>query len=181
MENKGLVIVLTGDGKGKTTSALGMLLRMAGHDKKACVIQFMKSSDAGYGEFKMMDRLDIENHQVGAGCTWTVSKQTTIDSIKEAWNLTKQKVLSDGYDCILLDELNIALSLPEIFEDKIIDTSEVIHLIQQMRQQFPKRHLIITGRYAVPELIEEADLVSEIKDIKHPYTKGIKAQKGIEF
>jgi len=181
MDTKGLVIVITGNGKGKTTSALGMLMRTIGHGQKPCVIQFMKSEDSGYGEIEMMNRLEVENYQAGAGCTWSVSKEATIERIKEAWDLAKSKVLSDGYDFILLDELNIALSLPEKFEKQIIHPQEVIDLIKTMRQKFPDRHLVITGRYALPEILEEADLVSEIKAIKHPFKEGIKAQAGIEF
>ncbi|MBS2099740.1 cob(I)yrinic acid a,c-diamide adenosyltransferase [Carboxylicivirga linearis] len=178
---KGLTIVITGNGKGKTTSALGMLMRTLGHDKKACVIQFMKSPDSGYGEITMMNRLGVENYQAGAGCTWTVSKEDTIETVHSAWELAQHKVLSDGYDMIILDEVNIALSLPEKFEDTVITSDEVIELIKQMRKQFPQRHLVLTGRYALPEIIEAADLVSEINEIKHPYKKGVTAQACIEF
>lgn len=179
--NKGLVIVITGDGKGKTTSALGMVMRTVGHDKKACVIQFMKSPKSGYGEISMMNRLGIENYQAGAGCTWTVSKNATETTIQSAWQLAKEKVLSEGYDMILLDEINIALSLPKQFKEPLITAVELLALIKEMRKQFPERHLILTGRRALTEIIEEADLVSEVKNIKHPYEKGIDAQSCIEF
>ncbi len=179
--NKGLVVVITGNGKGKTTSALGMLMRTIGHDKKACVIQFMKSPDSGYGEITMMNRLGIENHQAGAGCTWTVSKDETVETIHSAWKLAKAKVLQEGYDMILLDEINIALSLPKQFKEPVITIEELIQLIKEMRKRYPQRHLVLTGRYALPELIEEADLVSEINNIKHPYNNGVTAQACIEF
>lgn len=179
--DKGLIIVITGNGKGKTTSALGMIMRTIGHDKKACVIQFMKSPDSGYGEITMMNRLGIENYQAGAGCTWTVSKEDTIDTVKSAWELAKTKVLQEGYDMILLDEINIALSLPEQFKEPLITSEELINLIKEMRKLYPKRHLILTGRHALPELVEEADLVSEINNIKHPYSNGVDAQACIEF
>ena len=179
--NKGLVIVITGDGKGKTTSALGMLMRTIGHDKKACVIQFMKSPDSGYGEITTMNRLGIENYQAGAGCTWTVSKEETIATVKSAWDLAKHKVLQDGYEMLLLDEINIALSLPKQFEEPLITSEELLKLIRKMRNRFPNRHLILTGRYALAEIIEEADLVSEIKNIKHPYSIGTSAQACVEF
>nr|WP_321450853.1 cob(I)yrinic acid a,c-diamide adenosyltransferase [uncultured Carboxylicivirga sp.] len=178
---KGLTIVITGNGKGKTTSALGMLLRTLGYDKKACVIQFMKSPDSGYGEITMMNRLGVENYQAGAGCTWTVSKEDTIETVQSAWELAQHKVMEKGYDFIILDEINIALSLPEKFEDTIIPAEELIALIKQMRAQYPERHLVLTGRYALPEIIEVADLVSEINEIKHPYKSGVPAQEGIEF
>ncbi len=179
--DKGLVIVITGDGKGKTTSALGMLMRTVGHDKKVCVIQFMKSQDSGYGEIEMMNRLGIENYQAGAGCTWTVSKEATETTVASAWKLAKEKVLTDDYDMIILDEINIALSLPENFEDPIVTSNVFLDLIKQMRQKYPQRHLVLTGRYALAEIMEEADLVSEINNIKHPYKNGIEAQACVEF
>ncbi|MCU4166097.1 cob(I)yrinic acid a,c-diamide adenosyltransferase [Carboxylicivirga caseinilyticus] len=178
---KGLTIVITGNGKGKTTSALGMLMRTLGHDKKACVIQFMKSPESGYGEINMMNRLGVENYQAGAGCTWTVSKEDTVETVQSAWELAKHKVMADGYDFILLDEINIALSLPEKFEETLITADELIELIRQMRSRFPERHLVLTGRYALPEIIAEADLVSEINNVKHPYKNGVMAQECIEF
>ncbi len=178
---QGLVVVITGNGKGKTTSALGMLMRTLGHDKKPCMIQFIKSSTSGYGEITMMNRLGIENYQGGAGFTWVATKDDTKSTLLSAWKLAKEKILSDGYDLIVLDEINNALSLPKKFEEPVISYKEVLEVIKEMRQKYPERHLVLTGRYALPEIIEEADLVSEVNVIKHPYQNGIKAQPCIEF
>ena len=181
MATTGLTILYTGNGKGKTTASLGMAFRALGHGKKVCVVQLMKSPDSGYGEIAMMNKLGIENYQAGAGCTWTVSAEETVTSVKTAWQLAKEKVMADGYDMVVLDELNIALNLPESVGEQVIEPGEVIELIDAMREKFTERHLVITGRYALPEIIEKADLVSEVNCIKHPFESGIVAQEGIEF
>lgn len=181
METKGLVMVITGNGKGKTTSALGMMLRCLGHDKKVCVIQFMKSVDSGYGEIEMMNRLGVENYQAGAGCTWRVSAEATIETVQKAWDLAKEKVLSANYDMVILDEVNTAMQLPEKVGQQVVFPEQLLELITEIRNKQPELHLVLTGRYAKPEIIEVADLVSEINNVKHPLEKGIPAQPGVEF
>jgi len=181
MDTKGLVMVITGNGKGKTTSALGMMLRCLGHNRQVCVIQFMKSADSGYGEIEMMNRLGVENYQAGAGCTWTVSAEATIETVESAWQLAVEKVHSAQYDMVILDEVNTAMQLPERIGKQVIHPEQMIALIQKVRMEQPHLHLVLTGRYAKPEIMELADLVSEITSVKHPYQAGIPAQPGIEF
>ena len=181
MDTKGLVMVITGNGKGKTTSALGMMLRCLGHNKKVCVIQFMKSADSGYGEIEMMNRLGVENYQAGAGCTWTVSAEATLETVKKAWKLAEEKVCSGAYDMVILDEVNTAMALPEKIGQQVILPEHMESLINTVRQEQPQLHLVLTGRYAKPEIIELADLVSEINCVKHPFQSGIPAQPGVEF
>ncbi len=181
MDTKGLVMVITGNGKGKTTSALGMMLRCLGHNKQVCMIQFMKSADSGYGEIEMMNRLGVENYQAGAGCTWTVSAEATIETVESAWQLAVEKVHSAQYDMVILDEVNTAMQLPERIGKQVIHPEQMIALIQKVRMEQPHLHLVLTGRYAKPEIMELADLVSEITSVKHPYQAGIPAQPGIEF
>lgn len=176
MDTKGLVMVITGNGKGKTTSALGMMLRCLGHNKQVCMIQFMKSADSGYGEIEMMNRLGVENYQAGAGCTWTVSAEATIETVESAWQLAVEKVHSAQYDMVILDEVNTAMQLPERIGKQVIHPEQMIALIQKVRMEQPHLHLVLTGRYAKPEIMELADLVSEITSVKHPYQAGIPAQ-----
>jgi len=181
MVTKGLVIVITGNGKGKTSAALGMMLRCVGHNKKVCVIQFMKSADSGYGEIEMMNRLGVENYQAGAGCTWRVSAEATLETVETAWQLAKEKVHSAQYDMVILDEVNTAMQLPEKVGKQVIHPEQMLELIEKIRVEQPWLHLVLTGRYARPEIIQSADLVSEIKCVKHPFQSGIQAQPGIEF
>lgn len=181
MDAKGLVMVITGNGKGKTTSALGMMLRCLGHHKKVCVIQFMKSSDPGYGEIEMMNRLGVENYQAGAGCTWQVSAEATLQTVASAWQLAEEKVHSAQYDMVILDEVNTAMQLPEKVGKQVIHSQQMIAMIEKVRKEQPHLHLVLTGRYAKPEIIEKADLVSEINCLKHPFQNGVPAQPGVEY
>jgi len=174
-------MVITGNGKGKTTSAMGMMLRCLGHNKKVCVIQFMKSADSGYGEIEMMNRLGVENYQAGAGCTWRVSAEATLETVEKAWQLAKEKVHSAQYDMVILDEVNTAMQLPEKVGKQVIHPEQMIELIDKMRAEQPQLHLVLTGRYAKPEIMETADLVSEINCVKHPFQSGVQAQPGVEF
>jgi cob(I)alamin adenosyltransferase len=171
---QGLVIVYTGDGKGKTTAALGLALRAAGHKKKVLIIQFIKSPNRIYGEKVMFQQLGIEMYQTGVGFTWT----GTPERHREAWAFTKEKVMAGEYDVVILDELNNALSIQRFPIDDVLPFNEVLELIQKR----PKRaHLVITGRAAKQEIIDCADLVTEMKPIKHYYEQGIDAVKGLEF
>ncbi|MBN2164989.1 MAG: cob(I)yrinic acid a,c-diamide adenosyltransferase [Marinilabiliaceae bacterium] len=178
MKKTGLNIVLTGDGKGKTTSSLGMILRALGHQKKVCLIQFLKSPDSGYGEINILNKLGVENYQIGAGCTWIADDNDTIDEAKKAWTLACEKINSNTYDLIVLDEINHVINFPNSIGRCLFTPDD---LIQIMRNKPEKLTLVLTGRYASPEIIAEADTVSEIKCIKHHYQNGIKATKGIEY
>ncbi len=171
---RGLVLVFTGNGKGKTTAALGTLFRAWGRDFRACVIQFLKAETGSWGEVKAAQRLGIEWHKTGDGFTWT-SKD--IDETKakalHGWELAKQKILSGEYDLIILDEFTYLLAF------SWLDPAEVIDWLRAHKP--PEMHLIITGRDAPPLLIEYADLVTEMREVKHPFAIGVKAQAGIEY
>ncbi len=176
-KRKGLVIVYTGDGKGKTTAALGMALRAAGHEKKISIIQFIKNFK-NYGELKFVKKhhCGIQIKSIGKGYVKIKGDkfpfEEHVKTAKDALRFAKDKILSKKYDIIVLDEVNIAL------DKKLLSIKEVTELIQQKP---PSLHLVLTGRSAPKKLLQLADLVSEVKEIKHPYKKGIIAQKGIEY
>lgn len=173
MQNKGRVIINTGDGKGKTTAALGTAFRALGHGKKVCVIQFLKGQGK-YGEREMAAKTDnLDWFICGKGF---VFKKENIDEdrkvAKEGFQLAVEKVNSGDYDLIILDELTY-LPLYDFLEEKII-----VELISNKPEELS---IIITGRNAGAELIEVADTVTEMEPVKHAYEAGIMAQKGIEF
>ena len=173
-ETKGLLIVNTGDGKGKTTAALGTILRAWGRGMCPCVIQFMKSGTGQWGEVKAARKLQLEWHSLGDGFTWTSKDMDeTIAKAQYAWTVAQEKIVSDQYDVILLDEFTYPLQY------NWLDTTEVITWLKEHKP--PRLHLIITGRDAPQKLIETADFVTEMLQIKHPFGQGIKAQPGIEF
>ncbi|NWJ45530.1 MAG: cob(I)yrinic acid a,c-diamide adenosyltransferase [Chloroflexi bacterium] len=170
---KNLVLVNTGIGKGKTTAAFGMLVRAWGQGMDVCMLQFIKAKTANWGEEKAARKIDIEMIQLGDGFTW-LSEDIEKDKelARTGWKLCKEKILSGKYDLIVLDELTYILKYGWL------DWNEVKETLDNR----PNRtHVAITGRYAPPELIEYADLVTEMTEIKHPYHANIKAQKGIEF
>lgn len=173
---KGLLMVNTGDGKGKTTCALGLMMRAAGRGMRCCMIQFMKSKTDRYGEHESAELLDIEVHTMGDGFTWdTNNPEQDIKTSKETWALCVEKMRSEEYDLLVFDELVYVLDY------KFLDVREVIDEIKAVREKQPHLHLVVTGRNAPPELIDAADLVTEMKEIKHPFQAGIYAQQGIEF
>ena len=171
---KGLTQVYTGDGKGKTSAAFGLALRAIGRGLKVYVVQFIKGG-FDYGELHIVDNLpNLKLKAFGRGKFVTEIPPTKEDVklAKEAFNLAEKVVNSKEYDLVILDEINVALNL------KLVDVDEVIHLIGNK----PKHvELILTGRYAPPEIIEVSDLVTEMKEVKHPYTQGIPTRKGIEY
>jgi cob(I)alamin adenosyltransferase len=171
---KGLLIVNTGDGKGKTTAALGMVLRAWGRGFRICVIQFIKAETGQWGEIKAAKKLGIEWHSMGDGFTWTSKDmdETTARAL-HGWEIAKEKIASNQYDLIVLDEFTYALHFDWL------NTGEVLEWLRLNRP--PNLHLVITGRSAPEALIEQADLVTEMRLIKHPYDQGIQAQPGIEF
>ncbi|MFM8322818.1 MAG: cob(I)yrinic acid a,c-diamide adenosyltransferase [Chloroflexota bacterium] len=171
---RGLVIVHTGDGKGKTTAALGLLLRAWGRGFHCCVIQFMKAETGQWGEVKAARKLGIEWHTEGDGFTWTSKDlQESAARAVHGWELARQKILTPGYDLLVLDEFTYPLHFGWL------DPAEVVAWLQANKP--PALHLVITGRDAPQALVDYADLVSESKEIKHPYHSGVKAQAGIEF
>jgi len=170
----GLVIVNTGNGKGKSTSAFGVLLRAWGRGFRICVIQFIKAETGQWGEIKAAKKLGIDWFTTGDGFTWTSKDMDeTIARARHGWELAKEKILSQNYDLIILDEFTYTLHY------NWLDGKEVIDWLKANKPQ--DKHLLITGRDATTELIEYADLVTEMQEIKHPYQKGIQAQAGIEF
>ena len=173
----GLTIVYTGKGKGKTTAALGLALRATGYDKKICMIQFIKGS-WHYGEMDSTKRLEpgFEMVAVGKGFVGIIDdkspKKDHEKVAKEAIRISNEKIQSGKYDIVILDEFNYAVNL------NLISVADVLNLIKTKPQDID---LILTGNYAKDEVIEIADLVTEMKEIKHPFQKGIKAKKGIDF
>jgi len=172
---KGLVIVNTGHGKGKSTAAFGVVLRAWGRGLRMCVIQFIKAETGKWGEVKAAQKLGIEWLSTGDGFTW-LSKdmdETTARAL-HGWKMAQEKIASGLYDLIVLDEFTYPLHFGWL------DVNEVIAWLKENKP--PMLHLIITGREAPQELIEFADLVTEMKEIKHPYEEqDIPAQAGIEF
>ncbi len=170
-EKRGLIIVHTGDGKGKTTAAFGMLTRMLAHGHKCAVIQFIKSgSDAVE---KLLRGPSLAWHRIGEGFTWdTQNRAADIASCQAGWRLARQYLESEDVDFLLLDELNVVLSYEYLPKDEVLAA---------LRAKRPDQHVVITGRGALPETIELADLVTEMRELKHPFHAGVKAQRGIEF
>lgn len=173
MVDKGRVIINTGDGKGKTTAALGTAFRALGHGQKVCVIQFLKGKGK-YGERLMVEKLDnLDWFICGKGF---VFKKEDIEEDRqvalEGFQLAKEKFESDSYDLIILDEITY---LP------LYDFLKVEKIVELIENKASRLSVIITGRDADPKLIEIADTVTLMEPIKHAYKEGIKAQKGIEF
>jgi cob(I)alamin adenosyltransferase len=175
-KTKGLLMVNTGDGKGKTSAALGVLIRAAGRGMNCCMIQFMKLKTDRYGEHESLEKLGVEVHTMGDGFTWDTNDKTQdIKTSEETWKLCIEKMRSEEYDLLVFDEIVYVLDY------KFLDVNEVLREIKAVREKQPHLHIIMTGRNAPPELVEAADLVTEMKEIKHPFHAGIYAQQGIEF
>jgi cob(I)alamin adenosyltransferase len=176
---KGLLMLNTGDGKGKTTAAIGVLVRASGRGMKCAMIQFMKAKTDRYGEHESLEKLGIEVHTMGDGFTWDTNDRTQDERTSEStWALCTEKMRSGEYDLLVFDELLYVLSYG------LLDIDAVIAEIRSLRKQQPHLHLILTGRNVdnkLQKIIEEADLVTEMKEVKHPFNAGIFAQKGIEF
>lgn len=170
-EKRGLIMVHTGDGKGKSTAAFGMLARMLSHGRRSAVIQFIKSG-ADASEKPLRSPL-LSWHSVGGGFTWnTQDRAGDIARCREGWTLACAYMQDPAVDFLLLDELNIVLAYD------YLPKTEIVAALAAKR---PELHLVVTGRGALPELIELADLVTEMKMVKHPFQTGVKAQAGIEF
>ena len=173
---KGLLIVHTGDGKGKTTCALGLMMRAAGRGLNCCMIQFMKSRNDRYGEHESAEKLGIEVHTMGDGFTWdTKDPERDRATARATWDLCVEKMGTGDYDMLVFDELVYVLSY------HMLPLEEVLAKLRAVRAAQPALHVVVTGRDAPAELIEIADLVTEMREIKHPFNTGIRAQQGIEF
>ena len=173
---KGLLIVFTGNGKGKTTASLGMALRTIGHGYKVAIIQFIKGGWTT-GEEKALKTLspNISWHALGEGFTWETQDRVRDEKlVQEAWQLAKKYIKNESYKLIILDEINIATKLG------YLDSKEIITFLNSLNNR--KNHIVLTGRGASDSIINYADLVTEMKLIRHPFKEqGIKAQKCVEF
>ena len=175
-QTRGLLIVHTGNGKGKTTAALGLLMRAAGRGLNCCMIQFMKSRNDRYGEHVAADKLGMEVHTMGDGFTWdTKNPEQDRQTARATWQLCVEKLRSGDYDLIVFDELVYVLSY------QMLAVEEVLEEFRAVREAQPSLHIVVTGRDAPEQLIAQVDLVTEMREIKHPFTAGIKAPQGIEF
>lgn len=182
MEERGLILVNTGNGKGKTTAALGVVLRAVGQGFKVLILQFIKSGN-GYGELAGLAKLgdQVEIRSMGKGFIYYKRDEEGEaeaelarhkEAAQAAWRTLVEEVNSDKWDLIVMDEINNAINY------ELID----VHSVVEMLKNKPERlHVVLTGRYAKPEIIDMADTVTEMNVVKHAYEKGIKAAKGIEF
>jgi cob(I)alamin adenosyltransferase len=171
---KGLLMVFTGDGKGKTTAALGMALRAAGHGMRVCFIQFIKGSWK-YGEMEAVKRYDelIEFHVMGRGFTWKSDNMEEDRRLAlEAWEFALAAMSSGKYHTVVLDEFTYLLNFHMV---------DVEACLADLAQRDEKLHVVVTGRYAPPELVAAADLVTNMQPVRHPYENGVVAQAGVEF
>ncbi|MBU4601566.1 cob(I)yrinic acid a,c-diamide adenosyltransferase [bacterium] len=170
---KGLIQVYTGDGKGKTTAALGLALRAAGRNMKVLIVQFMKKWD--YGELhsvKLIPNITLETFGTKEFVFKGKAKKIDYEEAEKAFSFGADAMQSGNYDIVIFDELNMALYY------ELLDLKEVI---QRIKRKPDNVEVVITGRRAPKEIIEIADLVTEMKEIKHPYQKGIEARRGIEY
>ncbi len=173
-EERGLVIVHTGTGKGKSTAAFGMVMRCLGHGMRVGIVQFIKGA-WDTGERHVLARFPelVTCRAMGEGFTWdTQDRVRDIAAARAAWGEAKAMIADPSYRLVLLDELNIVLRYD------YLDIAEVVETLKAKRRDL---HIIVTGRNAKPELIEIADLVTEMTLVKHPFRSGVKAQAGIEF
>jgi len=177
VSQKGLVIVYTGGGKGKTSAALGLVLRAVGYNHKVCMVQFVKGS-WHYGELDSAKRLAPEFELVTAGKGFVgilddkSPREEHVKAANDTLAISKEKIMSGKFDVVILDEINYAVQL------ELLKIDDVIDLIKSKPSELD---LVLTGNHAAEEVIEIADLVTEMKEIKHPFKSGIKAKKGIDF
>ncbi|MCR5834472.1 MAG: cob(I)yrinic acid a,c-diamide adenosyltransferase [Selenomonadaceae bacterium] len=175
-ERHGLIMVHTGDGKGKTTAALGLAIRAFGSGLKVLILQFIKGKMKS-GELEALEvlknfRATIEVRQLGLGFTSRGEHDSHVEAARTALETAQEEISSGAWDMIILDEINYAAKFG------LLSAEDVLSLV---KSKPPQMHLLFTGRDALPELIDAADLVTEMKLIKHPYQQGITAQSGIEY
>ena len=171
--NKGLVIVNTGKGKGKTTAAMGIVLRAWGRGMNVIMLQFIKHSTANFGEQRAAEKMGITMRAMGDGFTWrSKDLEQSADMARAHWEDCKEVIATGGYDVVVLDEFTYPMHYGWVPVEDVIEV---------LRNRPEMLHVIITGRNAPEALVEFADLVTEMQVVKHPYQQGIKAQPGIEF
>lgn len=172
---RGLVIVNTGDGKGKTTAALGMMTRAWGHHMRVGVVQFLKPEDTRLGESRAAERMGIDWVGTGDGWTWGSPELGHTEALaRKGWATAQERIVGGAYDVLILDEFTYPLHFGWL------DPGEVIAWLRENKP--PLLHLVITGRHALPCLIEFADLVTEMREVKHPLQqRDVGAQPGVEF
>ena len=170
---RGLVLVHTGDGKGKSSSAFGVIIRALGWGHTVGVVQFIKGKWIT-GERQFFDKLGtVDWHTMGEGFTWdTQDKDRDIAAATAAFDKARDMMMSGDYDLVVLDEINIALRYDYLSVDTVLDA---------LKARSDRTSVVLTGRDAKPELCDYADLVSEMREVKHPFKTGIKAQRGIDF
>ena len=170
---KGLTIVYTGDGKGKTTAALGLVLRATGQGLRAAMFQFVKAKSGNWGETRAGKTLGVEIVPLGAGFTWTSADLDKDRALaREGWEQCRAAIEEGGYDLVVLDEITYCFAFGWLDLDEVLDV---------LRRRPEGQHVVLTGRGAPEPLLDYADLVTEMREVKHPFHAGIKAQKGIEF
>jgi cob(I)alamin adenosyltransferase len=174
LAKQGLVMVITGDGKGKTTSAFGQALRATGHGYRVCIIQFMKGR--AYGEVlaiqKYLPTIDLYQYGLDSFVMRDKPAPVDVELARQGLEKAKEVIASGTYDMIILDEINVALDF------KLIPEEEVLALLAGKPAEMD---IVLTGRYATPRIQEIADMVSEVREIKHHYNAGVKNQTGIEY
>ncbi len=172
-EKRGIIVVHTGNGKGKSSAAFGMVARALGHNLRVAVIQFSKASNSTGEELFFSKLPELAYHVMGDGFTWeTQDRELDRHAAIAAWEKACEYLSNPAYDLIVLDELNIVLKLKNLAIEPIIET---------LQQRPAMQHVIITGRAARQELIDIADTVTDMREVKHAYKAGVRAQKGIEF
>jgi len=172
-EDRGVIVINTGNGKGKSSSAFGMAIRALGHDMRVGIVQFIKGAYST-GEETFLRRIpEVEFYVMGEGFTWeTQDKERDIQAAQRAWEKSKEFLSSSEYKLVVLDEINIALKLRYIAVDDVIAA---------LRRRPREQHVVLTGRAAPPELIAIADTVTDMRVVKHAFDAGIMAQKGVEL
>ncbi len=168
-----LVLLYTGNGKGKTTAAFGLITRAWGRGMSVCMLSFIKAETANFGEERAAKKMGIEMIPMGAGFTWT-SKDLEQDRAvaQRCWALCKEKLSAGTYDIVVLDEITYPITFGWLDIEDVIET---------LKSRAPNVHVVLTGRDAPQGLIDYADLVTEMREVKHPFQKGIKAQPGLDY
>ncbi len=172
-EDRGLLLVLTGNGKGKSSSAFGMLARSVGHGLRCAVVQFIKGTWECGEQLLFEGNPLVEFHVMGTGFTWeTQDRQTDIAAAEAAWNKAEAILSDEATDLVILDELTYMLTYGYLDKPRVL---------QALRERPLRQHVVITGRNAGRELLEMADTVSEVKDVRHAFNHGVMAQKGLDY